>query len=102
MQTKTYLLASLTRLWSLEPKLVHELQAAIERASQQDLEKIVAVIEKGIAKQDVVLKKLVKNDPELPKKLRAFLHDKFQGVRGEVQTGEQQNLEKILEQFESS
>lgn len=102
MDNKKSILASLDQLWSLEPQLLAQLRRAAERASEQNLKKIAAVVAAALEKQDALVKKLVKADPQFPAKLRQFLHDRFLETRGTVKAGEQTNIDTIMEKIESS
>lgn len=102
MSTRDRLLSAINRLWALEPGLLGKLRAAIEHASEADLTKIAAAVTAAQEKQDTLIAKLVKTDPQFPGKLRQFLHDKLQGTRGQVLAGEQTDLENIAKQLESS
>ena len=102
MDNKKSILASLDQLWSLEPQLLAQLRRAAERASEQNLKKIAAVVAAALEKQDALVKKLVKADPQFPAKLRQFLHDRFLETRGTVKTGEQTDIDVIMKKIETS
>jgi len=102
MSVRDRLLSAIDTLWALEPALLGRLRDATLRASEEDLKKIAAAVMAAQEKQDMLIAKLVKADPQFPLKLRQFLHDKLQGTRGQVQAGEQTDLENITKQLESS
>ncbi len=102
MLSRSSLLTALDQLWSLEPQLLAQLRRASERASEENLKKIAAAVAAALEKQDALVKKLVKADPQFPAKLRQFLHDRFLETRGTVKAGEQTNIESIMEKIESS
>ncbi len=97
-----HLLSAIDQLWSLEPGLRQQLRRAAERASEQNLKKIADAVAAALEKQDALVKKLVKADPQFPAKLRQFLHDRFLETRGTVKAGEQTNIDTIMEKIESS
>lgn len=64
------------------------LQGAV-RAPAAVLDKLIGVLENALKEQDVMVAKMIKADPEFPKKLDAFMNQQIHDAAVKVEEGEQ-------------
>lgn len=87
-------------LWQLNFLTGDDMQRILDQcknAPREAIEKIIAVLEQGVIKQDEILEKLVQKDPDFPKKFDGFMKEQICSAAVMHETEEQKRTEGIFD-----
>lgn len=92
----------LETLWCLDAPEAAEIRTMIERAPENRLLALPAILKKGQKRQDDFLTKMVKHDPQFAEKLRGFLRTTVTGFQEGVEKQEEQDLDSLSQKLDES